>query len=146
VAEQTRVLQEAVSGFKPSILDAITPGRKRKDRYENLSVSSKLFYGPGRYSISGSEDTEEGDLVILPSEDLVHLPLEEKVTNVNKQLDSVVNSLQKLTGAVRQLRTAVGTDFQELESRLLGVEARLGTPLVNQVLRTVDQHGTGFSC
>lgn len=124
-AEQSKALEEAVSGFKSSVLDAITPGRKRKERYDNFNIPPTSFYTSGKFDSGDSVDSNDGDLVILPSEDSQDQTPEGKTATILGQWDSVVSSINKLSAVIKWLCSATGTDLQKLESMLLRVDAGL---------------------
>jgi hypothetical protein len=67
---QASALEGAVSGFKSSMLEAITPGRKRKERFEELKLGATLMFTPGkRSSTASSMDSLDDELIIIPLED-----------------------------------------------------------------------------
>ncbi len=65
-------------------------------------------------------------MVILPSEDSQDQTPEGKTATILGQWDSVVSSINKLSAAIKWLRSATGTDLQKLESMPLRVDAGLG--------------------
>jgi len=112
-----------------SVLDVVTPGRKRKVRYEDewdaLPMQTPIR---GRsVGVSLRESFEgESELVILPSEESADFEVDDKVSAMWAQWSQVIATLQRLGGGLRNLKSLVTEDFAEVDSKMLGIEAGLG--------------------
>mmetsp|Transcript_15764 Transcript_15764/g.22500 ORF Transcript_15764/g.22500 Transcript_15764/m.22500 type:complete len:328 (-) Transcript_15764:1200-2183(-) len=107
----------------PVAVSAITPGRKRKDRY--VSFQDELF-GPDIKMQTTNFDMNESELVIIPSASSEDLPLEDKLTIMVDQWDAVVGALNKLTVLLKDFRAVVGDDIDILDERVTSVDGRIG--------------------
>jgi hypothetical protein len=113
-----------------SILEAFTPRRKRKARYEEpiLGDGDSLFLTPGKRDQGrGSRDSGDDELVILPSEDSEDQGPEEHLVIIIAQWGQVVGAINKIGSSVHALRGTMSEDIGDLESKLLDVDARVGT-------------------
>ncbi len=89
-----------------SVLDAVTPGRKRKVRYENqYSTPSKLKLR------EDLQESFEDELVVLSSQDSMDQSEDEKLKMVLNQWDLLVNMVNKLGSGLRTLKGTVGEDL-----------------------------------
>jgi hypothetical protein len=70
---------------------------------------------------------QRGGIVILPSEDSSELPYEDRVANMVTGWDQVVTTVNKIGAGLMKLKIGVSMDLGEVEGRVLGVDARLGT-------------------
>lgn len=104
-----------------SVLDAVTPGRKRKVRYESqYSTPSKLKLR------EDLQESFEDELVVLSSQDSMDQSEDEKLKMVLNQWDLLVNMVNKLGSGLRTLKGTVGEDLFDLDHKLLTVDANLG--------------------
>ena len=114
------------SGQDPSVLETVTPGRKRKARYE-LPPGMGPTLTPTREDPRESlQDSFEEELVILSSEDSADLSEEGRLRSISHQWDTVVNLVGKLGAGLRALKVSVGEDLYDLDSKLLALDAALG--------------------
>jgi len=74
--------------------------------YDNVSLSLKLPSGSARYSSHDLDDTEEGYLVITPSEDSQDLSPDNKAATMLRQWDLVLASINKLTMVMKKFHGA----------------------------------------
>lgn len=111
-----------------SVLDAITPGRKRKVRYKDeADLTAAQTPARGRMGVSLRESFEsENELVILPSEELADLEVDDKVSTMWAQWSQVVTMVQRLGANLRTLKLLVAEDFSEVDSKVLGLKAVIG--------------------
>lgn len=109
-----------------SVLDAVTPGRKRKDRYDDTREVASVLFTPSTKLKSLGDDSLEGDIVILPSEDSGDLPYEDRIANMVAGWDQVVTTVNKIGVSLLKLKTGVVMDLGDVEGKVLGVDARLG--------------------
>ena len=113
-----------------SILDVVTPGRKRKVRYEDDRIpeaGQTPAKGKGGLSLKDSFESE-GELVVLPSEESAEFEVEDKVSAMWAQWPQVVTTLQRLGGNIRSLKALLAEDFMEVDGKALSLEAALGQP------------------
>jgi hypothetical protein len=103
--EQSQALADAVSGFSESVLNAVTPGRKRKKRYNELSDSTLPDLDGSNKSVLFDEE-----LVIIPSVDSQDSAAEEKLAVMMGQWDMMVSAVNKLTKNLKRLKLAIGED------------------------------------
>jgi hypothetical protein len=96
------------------------PGRKRKERYINLS---SILFDAESISLEAMDE----ELVILPSQDSTDAPLENCIMADVHQWDSVVHTINKVTSTLCQLKGLVGKNIESLDNLVLFVEAKLGT-------------------
>jgi len=109
-----------------SVLEAATPARKKKSRYE-LRVQPAAGLSPGQGQVSASlQESFDEEPVILSSEDSGDVPEEAKLRMVATQWDVLVNLVNKLGASLRALRDTVGDDMFEMEDKILSVDACLG--------------------
>ncbi len=112
-----------------SVLDVVTPGRKRKVRYEDEldSLPNQTPVRGRTVGVSLRESFEgESELVILPSEESADFEVDDKVSAMWAQWSQVITTLQHLGGGLRNLKSLVTEDFAEVDSKMLGIEAVLG--------------------
>jgi hypothetical protein len=109
-----------------SVLDAATPGRKRKARYD-APPAGALMVTPSRGG--PKEDLQESfeeELVILSSEDSSDQSEDGKLRLVLTQWDVLVNLVNRLGSGLKRLKVTVGQDLFDLNSKWLTVDANLG--------------------
>jgi len=110
-----------------SVLNGVTPGRKRKVRYEDELRLGTQTPSRGGLDVSLKDSFDsEGELVILTLEDLSGFEAEDKVAAMWGQWSQVISMLQCLGGNLRGLKALVAEDFLELDSKVLEVEAKVG--------------------
>jgi len=110
-----------------SVLDAVTPGRKRKERYEDLTGSTGVLFTPQK-AVGGLLDSEDGEIVILPSEDSSDYSPTAKMDMMRDQWDQVVGGLNKVSQNMAKFKTLCGKEVGAVEERLLQLDARVGLP------------------
>jgi hypothetical protein len=110
-----------------SMLDAVTPGRKCKNQYEEVKVSSmNLMLTPAVEKLH--EVLFDDEIKILPSEDSSDLPHEDRVGNMIAQWDQVIATVNKIGLGLGWLQSNVLGDVMSLEGRLLRTDVRVGVP------------------
>jgi hypothetical protein len=119
----------AVAGAA-SVLNAVTPERKRKVRYEDeADLPGVQTLARGKVGVSLKESFEsEGELAILPSEDSAEMDTSDKVSVMWSQWSSVVSLIQRLGGNLRVLKSMVAEDFLDVDTKVLNINASVGTP------------------
>jgi len=110
-----------------SVLDAITPGRKRKARYEDPPAGGDLFVTPGKREPSlHPGNSFEGELVILPSVDSDEQGVDERMGLVLSQWNHVVGTINRLGGSLAHMKSVMADDVEDLDTRVLEVDSRVG--------------------
>jgi hypothetical protein len=95
-------------------------------------MGTPMMLTPGkRGSRESLQDSFEEELVILLSKDSQDQIFESKVTNLLGQWDLVVSMVSKLGSGLRSLKSTVNEELTDLEFKLLGVDARMGSTLEN---------------
>ncbi len=74
-------------------------------------------------SSTGSLDDE---LFIIPSEDSQEKTAEERLGYMLRQRDFMVSTMNQVTSSLKSFKLTVGDDPEDFESRLIGVDARVG--------------------
>jgi len=116
---------EATGGNRSiSVLEAVTPARKRKVRYDDETLVGTLFATPGKRE---NQDSTEDELVIIPSVDSADQSSDEKVAMIISQWNPIVTSVNKLGGQVHNLRSMISEDLAHVDTRVLDLDARLGS-------------------
>ena len=127
---QAKGMGEGMAGGRSqhvSILDAVTPGRKRKARYEDPLLGEALFATPGKRDPSLARNASfEEELVILPSIDSEDQTPEERMMYVVSQWNQMVSTINKLGGNITTIRGFMAEDVSDLDARVLEVDSRVG--------------------
>jgi hypothetical protein len=108
---------------------AITPNRKRKSLAEGSAPSRKDPDSVEILSSRGSDLSELDFVQVLPlkEESLAGSP-GNQLSAMIRQWDVIVNGVNKMTGTLKQLGGYTIDELDSLEEKLLGVEAKIGTP------------------
>mmetsp|Transcript_10104 Transcript_10104/g.14571 ORF Transcript_10104/g.14571 Transcript_10104/m.14571 type:complete len:742 (-) Transcript_10104:1161-3386(-) len=104
-------------------VSAITPGRKRKDRYVTFQDE---FFAEDRKMSGGGDDTE---LVIIPSTSSDDIPHEDKLILMAAQWEEVTSTMNKMASFMMRLRSTIGDDIDHVEDRISSIDARIGVPI-----------------
>lgn len=104
---------------------AITPAKKRKPLIEDDIVLERGSPIPGLAS-SLSSDSDGAS-----SEDMQP---EERIGVISQQWDEVIANLNRLTDAFKRFKTAVGSELEQIDDRVTGVDAKIGHPDKDSVL------------
>jgi hypothetical protein len=123
---QGEAVMGAAAGRQVSVLDAVTPGRKRKERLDEVRDLVGALFTPSSKGKFRDDDSAGSDIVILPSEDSSDLAFEDRLANVVAQWDQVVLAVNKAGTGLAKLRANMASDLNEMEGRVLSIDARLG--------------------
>jgi len=118
-------LAKQEASFARPTLSAITPSKKRKECEDN-DVAMSSSPTP---SLAGTASDESDGLVIIASASSEDDTNEVKVEIMSSQWELVIGSLNRLTTAFKRFKTEVIGDFDALEDRVTGVDARIGQPV-----------------
>jgi len=125
-------VNEEASGFAPSpikhvsILDALTPAKRRKTRYEEVAPGEGIFGTPGKRDANLRESFDD-ELVILPSVDSEDQSPEERINYMLGQWNQVITTINKLGSSLSTLRALTSEDVGDLDSKIMEVDSRVGT-------------------
>ncbi len=129
--EETAAARAAGLGIENSILAFVTPGRKRKERYDAIDVSPP---GASKSVLTTGTTSFDEEIVLLPSQDTQEISREEQISSVLAQWDSIINIINRTSSVIRSLKLSVGEDLESLETKISMVDASVGKP----------PDGTGF--
>jgi hypothetical protein len=125
--EHQESVGDAGIGFGYSVMT--TPGRKRKKHYYEMNIEKSEVLSPAKHDLglqTGSSSFED-EIVVIPSQDTQDVSDEECLVRIILQWNLVVSTVNKLASVTGKLRTAVGEDLEALESKILDVNASLGS-------------------
>jgi hypothetical protein len=108
-------------------MSAITPSKKRKPLNDPESIYP-LDTIPPALTPSSSSDSDSDGLVIINSESSEEMTPEEKMGGITKQWESVVNGLNRLTGAFKRFRSSMLEELETSDDRITATDARIGNP------------------
>jgi hypothetical protein len=109
-----------------SILEVVTPAHRRKVRYEEEMLAGTLFATPGKRG--GGRDSFDEEIVIIPSVDSSDQSPEEKMAMMMTQWNPVVLLVNKLGSQVQNLRSMVLEDLEDVDTKVMDLDARVGSP------------------
>ena len=126
-ANQQALSKSNEEEVRESVLDAVTPGCKRKNCYEEVKVSSMNLM----LTLAVEKPHEvlfDDEIKILPLEDSSDLPHEDRVGNKIAQWDQVIATVNKIGLGLGCLQFNVLGCVMSLEGRLLRTDVRMGVP------------------
>jgi hypothetical protein len=106
------------------LASAITPTKKRKG-FEDSVPGMGASPTP---SLTGTLSNDSDGLVILESNSSEDASTEAKVDSITCQWDNMVGCINNLTTALKRFKTDVVKEFDTLDDRVTGVDARIGQP------------------
>jgi antitoxin (DNA-binding transcriptional repressor) of toxin-antitoxin stability system len=132
--DRGRATDDDALAVERSILAFVTPTRKRKECCGEATIPScKLGEprekGPPPMTSSFSSD----ELVIIPSQDSQEASDDEHLAAMMGQWNLVVSALNHSTSVIKRLQTAISSNLDALDARLVGVKTDLGNVPSNSV-------------
>jgi len=111
---------------------AITPAKKRKPLIKDEDIVLERDSSiPG---LASSLSSDSDGLVIISSASSEDMQPEERIDVISQQWDEVIANLNRLTGAFKRFKTAVGSELEQIDDRVTGVDAKIGHPDKDSVL------------
>ncbi len=94
---------DSESSLEPSVLASVTPRRKRKECYIDMSQSplDPVMSGKLKAGLSSTNSSFDDELIIVPSAYFQDLSDEEKLSSVLGQWDLVISTLNKTTSVIK---------------------------------------------